>query len=72
MTIITYGNKHLTFKAETMKEAERILRRCEEDQGQISPDAPEPGPKLMSVEEYLAGAHLASLDGVAFDDPAYL
>jgi len=72
MYIITYGNKHLTFKAATKKEAEWMLRRCEVDQGQLTPDAPEGNPKLMTAEEYLATAHLKTLAEVTFDDPLYL
>lgn len=72
MNIITYNASNFTFKVESREEAERVLRRCEIAQGQLTEDAPESGPRLMSVEEYLAAEHRDSLDGVAFDDPAYL
>jgi hypothetical protein len=70
MFIITYINR--TFKTATLKDAEKLLRRCEEAQGQLTLDAPESPPKLMTVDEYLAAENLKSLDGVVFDDPAYL
>lgn len=72
MFIITYDNRKFTFKAATLEDAEHILRRCEEAQGQLTPDNPESPPKMMTVDEYLAGENLKSLDGVVFDDPAYL
>ncbi len=72
MYIITYSKQKLTFKAETREGAERVLRRCEVARGQMTPEAPESAPKLMSAGEYLAAEHLTSFDGVTFDDPAYL
>ena len=70
MFIITYGERK--FKAETKETAKKVLRRCEEAQGQLTTEIPESAPKLMRVEEYLAAENLNSLDGVAFDDPKYL
>jgi hypothetical protein len=72
MFIITYGKKKLTFKAETIEDAEKLLRRCEEAQGQLTPEVPESAAKVMTAEEYLAVENLKSLDGVFFDDPLYL
>jgi hypothetical protein len=72
MYIITYGKKNLTFKADTLNDAERLLRRCEVDQGQLTPDRPEDPPKVMPAEVYLAAKHLGRLDDIVFDDPAYL
>ena len=72
MYIITYGKNKMTFKANSKEEAEKLLRRCEVAQGQITPEAPESAPKLMSADEYLAAENRKSFDGVTFDDPAYL
>jgi hypothetical protein len=72
MNIITYNARQFTFKTESKEEAARVLRRCEIAQGQLTAEPLEGGPRLMSVDEYLVAEHLNSLDGVTFDDPAYL